>query len=288
MSRLWSDKKKSFFLFILFSLLFHLLLVLFLLLTAHLAKPVPPPNQAVFVDLNKSFDNIVDIPQPKKEEKSDKAHAQALYDQKVAEEKTAPATPAHQAKEPSSQNNPAKKQQPVKEKEHMAQEAPKPQPEKENLLLKKPDESNPQEPKHVRMPGMPEETASQDAPSIPPEYLHDYKIGDKTYINTLGKPNLRYFVELKRRFRETFDPRQAIRSNMGRIHQSRVDVVLGVSVNATGELSDLIIIRSSGIEAYDQEGKRTVKSSSPFSSPPAEFLTPDGQLHMAWTFIVYL
>ena len=67
-----------------------------------------------------------------------------------------------------------------------------------------------------------------------------------------------------------------------------VDVVLGVSVDGTGNLRELFVFRSSSISSYDREAMRTVRSSSPFSTPPDKFMDDDGLLRMSWTFTVYM
>ncbi len=120
------------------------------------------------------------------------------------------------------------------------------------------------------------------------DYFPDYKVGGHTYLNTLANPNIAYYVELKRRFRNTFNPVPALQGHLNAISRGQISVVLGVTVDRSGNLANLIVIRSSGLESYDREGLRTVRSSSPFTTPPPNLLEADGQLRMAWTFIVYL
>src|SRR3990167_9166158 len=135
------------------------------------------------------------------------------------------------------------------------------------------------------IPGMPEQAEKPFRPQG--DFLPNYTIGNRTYLNTLANPNIAYFVELKRKFKLTFNPVPALRAHINEISRGKIDVILGVSVNAQGNIADLIVIRTSGIPAYDQEGIRTVRASSPFTSPPSNLLAPDNLLHMAWTFSVY-
>lgn len=122
----------------------------------------------------------------------------------------------------------------------------------------------------------------------PDDYFPDYKIGNRTYLNTLANPNIAYFVELRRKFRFAFNPTPVLRPRLNQISAGQISVVWGMSVDQNGRLNGLTLIRPSGIPTYDQEAKRTIVSSAPFSRPPGHMLEKDGQMHMAWTFVVYL
>jgi len=116
-----------------------------------------------------------------------------------------------------------------------------------------------------------------------------YKVGNRTFVNTLATPGVGYFVELKRRFRTAFNPIPILRPIYPQIAgKGKVSVILGVSVDARGRLAEIIMIRSSGVTAYDQEARRTISQSAPFSAPASSLLDTTGRLNMAWTFTVYL
>jgi len=72
------------------------------------------------------------------------------------------------------------------------------------------------------------------------------------------------------------------------VARGAISCVLAVSVDRTGHLDELFVLRSSGHGNYDEEALRTVRASSPFASPPEKFLEKDGMLRMSWTFIVYI
>lgn len=256
------------------SILIHLLLLYFF--HEHidlLADKIPP--QPVWVDLKniQAPEKLVDMPKPLYEEIPEKPTAESLYNQKVAQETTnaMPARPQTQ------QDKPEQKELPKNDNIKKAME--------ELQAAKIAAGEMPQQ-SQQRIPGMPGQNVSSN--SFPDDYYPDYKIGNRTYINTLANPNLRYFVELKRKFKLTFNPAPALRGHINEISSGQINVILGVTVNAKGELVDLIVIRNSGMQAYDQEGIRTVRSSSPFSAPPTNLLDKDGTLSMAWNFIVYL
>ncbi|MBI2092113.1 MAG: energy transducer TonB [Deltaproteobacteria bacterium] len=122
------------------------------------------------------------------------------------------------------------------------------------------------------------------------DFYPDYKAGAHTYINVLRYPEVEYFVRLKRAFKMTWNPVPALRRGASTMSISRgtVSVVVAVSVEKEGNLSELFVLKSSGIASYDDEAVRTVRASSPFSSPPEKFLEDDGLLRMSWTFVLYL
>lgn len=254
-------KKRPITFFVFLSLLIHLLFLIFFWKNLDLFNKRQSPPHPVWVELKKIElpQRIADIPQPVQEEVPDQPSAQALYNQKVKEEMVQPS--------------------PVANRQSTESEPPTP-PKKKKLDDLKPtfDELYGMKPPQQSTPDL----LTHD------DYFPDYKVGGRTYLNTSANPNIAYFVELKRRFKNTFNPVPSIRRNLNEISRGKIEVVLGVSVNSRGELANLVVIRSSGLDDYDREGVRTVRSSSPFSTPPSHLLQPDGLVHMAWTFVVYL
>jgi TonB family protein len=122
------------------------------------------------------------------------------------------------------------------------------------------------------------------------EFYPDFKRGARTYLNVLRYPEVEYFVRLKHAFKIAFNPSPVLREyfSSNQITRGSIDVVLGVSVDRSGNLAELFVFKSSGIPGYDSEALRTVRASAPFSSPPAKFTADDGMLRMSWTFSVYL
>jgi len=122
------------------------------------------------------------------------------------------------------------------------------------------------------------------------DYFPDVKVGKNTYLNVLRYPEIGYFVRLKRQFRMTFNPVPSLSDyfRTTQVAQGSVEVVLAVCVGRSGNLSELFVMRSSGIGSYDHEAMRTVRASAPFAAPPDKFTADDGVLRMMWTFTVYL
>lgn len=121
------------------------------------------------------------------------------------------------------------------------------------------------------------------------DYYPNYSFGAHTYVNVLRYPDVEYFVRLKRAFKQTWNPFPAVQQYFsgGVARQNSIAVVLAVSVDPGGNMSELFVLKSSGSGYYDEEALRTVRANAPFSAPPATLLK-ENLLRMSWTFIVYL
>lgn len=136
--------------------------------------------------------------------------------------------------------------------------------------------------------GKPGSQAAPPSQNNAGDYYPDYKIGNRTYLNVRGNPHISYFVELKRKFEVAWNPVRAVRPYIAEIQgQGKLEVVCGISISRSGQLSQLIFIQQSTLDAYDKEAQRTVQISAPFSAPPDHLLKEDGQLHVAFGFTLY-
>ena len=210
---------------------------------------------------------IADIEEPKVQEKPEQSKFLGMYNQRAGEE-----TVARSSSESGVQSSETRTKKSTDDyKLKTKTEDRKPDSEiamQEPIKLERNEVSS----------GSPESGLS----GIPEDYYPDYKYGDHTYINVLRYPDVEYFVRLKRIFKTTWNPVPALKADMQATSISRgmVSVVMAVSVDKKGELSELFILRSSGLNNYDHEAIRTVRASSPFSSPPDKFLE-DGFLRMS-------
>lgn len=215
---------------------------------------------------------IADIEKPEVEKKPDEAKFLGMYDSMVGEETVAvtrrPAKRRGGPKsKPSSRSRPKKARKPASRDKLFAFD--------QSLFEKKQS---------------PSEQRSSASGGALDDFYPDFKRGVNTYLNVLRHPDVKYFVRLKRAFKIAFNPGPSLRDHFShnRVTRGSVDVVLGVSVDRLGNLSELFIFRGSGIPTYDREAIRTVRASSPFSSPPEKFVDGDGLLRMSWTFTVYM
>lgn len=269
--------------------------------TRNLASQDEKKN-AVMIDLNPKIQNlpqrIVDIAKPENEQVPDQASAQALYNTKVKEETVSPhfskqvkplgSTPVTQKTPPTVPKKEPPPQQTLTQKTRsldLKQELEKLK--KENDAKEADQFAKLYGKTSTTSPTLKTRIGSPDGGN-PDEFLPDYKIGDRTFLNTLANPHILYFVELRQKFRFTFSPASVLRGRLNEISRGKLEVVWGVSVDSSGNLKDLILLRSSGMTDYDKEAKRTIAASAPFSKPPFNLLDKNGQLNMAWTFVVYL
>lgn len=130
--------------------------------------------------------------------------------------------------------------------------------------------------------------------ALPDDYFPDYRRGRFTYVNVLRHPHIGYFVELKRALKIAWNPVAPLRLQSPTVFAGRsvIRVVVGVAVDDGGALSELFVLRGSGIADYDREALRTFRATFPFFAPSAEALALDGttdrSLHMSWSFEVYI
>lgn len=248
------------------SLLLHLLLILILYLSVVPVEINVPKEEVIEVDFNQKEWKIADILPPKVEEVPDKAEHIGLYNTKIQEETVAASTPPAPGRPVSRGGKGA---------------------EGINKEVEKSFEGT-----HERIT-IPEEKKTEAGfgmRAIPEDFYPDYKRGEHTYINVLKHPDVVYFVMLKRVFKLAWDPTQVLikRRMTGEISRGSIKVVLGLAVDAQGEIDELFVFNSSGMGDYDNEAIRAVRASAPFSRPPQKLLSKDKILRISWSFVVYM
>jgi TonB family protein len=289
---------------------------------------LPPNQEVVFIrpeDIIPPSQGlpIADIAKPKIEKVPKRATALSQYNSAVEEETVARRVPKKADVNVDVSEDSGRKSSPAKPAEKPKQQASRPTPEDD--LKTEPKESAAQEGRKVSLSDLELKTSDfkdlmkegegekskeerdkevsrkiaalprESGPSGPGDrFVHDFlpniKIGDKTYINALAHPDVQYFTRLKRIFRLRFDPREPLvrhfRSN--RVIVGQVNVSMAMEVSSTGQLTNLFVLKSSGIPDYDREALRTVRQSAPFSAPPKDIQGKDGVLRMTWNFTTYL
>lgn len=274
------EDKQTIWPFILASALVHLLLILLLPM---LAKPLQFEEKPIEVfavpDIKESATNpyqIADIPEPAVQQKPKNPNFLGMYDSAVPEQTIGTKRP--QGKEDGPTNSKRKSI-----KESFAKREPA-KIGKEKLFAFDKHLFDERKSKIEQSEGSYKSQGSLD------DFYPDFKRGANTYLNVERYPGVEYFVRLKHAFKITWNPVPSLGDyfTRNRVSVGSVGVVLGVSVNRQGELSELFVFRSSGIAEYDREALRTIRASAPFPTPPEKFLATDGVLRMSWTFSVYL
>lgn len=263
--------------YLVISLLVHLLiLLLFEKLPGSVAVISPREEAPIWIDLKQKPYQIADIDKPAKEKHPDEARFLGMYDSAVPEEQVA----ARQGRD-KRQSDPQKAQA-QKQQERMETKREDP-PKTGERFGELPLPAQKKSPPKTLADGTP-------AAALPDDYYPNYKRGSRTYLNVLRYPDVQYFVMLKRVFKLTFDPTRALREAyaVNQITRGSVETVVGVSIDSGGDLAELFVFKSSGINEYDQEVLRTIRASSPFSTPSGKLLDGEGLIRMSWTFTVYL
>lgn len=239
---------------IIISFLLHLLLLFVLSLytpTPSLLEEEAP--QTIWIDFKKDRPlQVADILPPSKQERPKEASFAGEYDSKVEKETAAQKQTKGKSLKTSSQ----------KEKK------PSPALDRGKIYAAK-------EPSNQR----------EVFETIPEDFYPDLKRGAHTYLNVLKYPGVQYFVMLKRILKLTWNP--LVAREFFQISAGQVQSVVGFSIDKEGNLAELFLFKGSGIEVYDDEALRTIKSSSPFSSPPADLLDKNGLLRISCPFTVY-
>jgi TonB family protein len=280
------DEQSSLIPYLIASIVAHILLFAFFPVVIATTPAWKEKVVEVFPVFEKSEPHeIADIPRPAVEKRPKKARFLGMYDSSVDEETVA-----------------STRQRGGKDSARQAAKEAAEQHKRETAELKTPDIKNQKEDRLGSLYKFDHKLFAMKTPDVGggkegagpntalDDYYPDYKLGVRTYLNVLRFPDVEYFVRMKRQFKITFNPEPPLRQYFmnNRVTRGSVEVVLGVSVNRDGNLSELFILNSSGIASYDQESMRTVRASAPFASPPGKFLTDDGLLRMSWTFTVYL
>lgn len=60
--------------------------------------------------------------------------------------------------------------------------------------------------------------------------------------------------------------------------------VLFMTVDATGKLTDVNIVKGTGVPELNQAIRRSIQDASPFPKPPAGILSPDKKARIRWQF----
>lgn len=227
-----------------------------------------------------------------------KAEHIGIDDNAVTEETVArpqPARPRQRASQP------AEPQKPAQEREAQAprqprQTSPKLQFNRSSLYavdpnifaMRQPRERTQQKRSNVPRTAVSSGMNADSEAYLPEDYYPNYNYGSHTYLNVLKYPDVEYFVRLKRAFKQTWSPMSAVQQYIASGGRGNtIAVVLAVSVDPSGNMSELFVLRGSGNAGYDQEALRTIRANAPFSVPP-EKLLKEGLLRMSWTFIVYM
>lgn len=119
-----------------------------------------------------------------------------------------------------------------------------------------------------------------------PGFARRLKRGDMLKVNALGLDYGQYFLRMKERIQQRWNPRSVISSAM----YNYKEVVVGVAVvlNRQGELVDLRVSEKSLFPRFDQEALESIREAAPFPNPPDSLVQDDDRVYIPWYFTLYI
>jgi TonB family protein len=164
------------------------------------------------------------------------------------------------------------------------------------LMLRPPsliaDEANPGSDGRAGSPDVSKDEPSEakldkEVGGAPNDDLHDVDVGDGTFLNTREFKYAGFFNRVKQAVGENWNPTGAMRRQdpQGRRAGavSRVTLVT-VVLNQEGELKDIRIAKSCGVDYLDEEAVAAFQRAQPFLYPPPGLLDSDGLIRFQFGF----
>ena len=121
--------------------------------------------------------------------------------------------------------------------------------------------------------------------AAPNDFLQGMQIGDGTFLNTREFKYASFFNRIKQAVGEQWSPNDVIRKKdpQGRrtLYQSRITVV-GVTLDEDGNIVNIQVTESCGIDFLDVEAVAAFQRAQPFVNPPLGLL--DADRHVSFRF----
>jgi TonB family protein len=121
------------------------------------------------------------------------------------------------------------------------------------------------------------------------DHLEDVEEGEGTFLNTRDWKYASFFNRVKQFVGMHWDPQGPLqqRDPTGQIYSGRDrHTVLEVTLNETGQLEDVRIEKSSGLDFLDQVAVQSFERASPFPNPPAGLLDDDHKVRFSFGFFL--
>lgn len=131
------------------------------------------------------------------------------------------------------------------------------------------------------------ETLARVAGGGSPDRLDGVNDGDGTFLNTREWKYATYFNRIKQAVSSTWNPQRALdqrdpdRSLFG--DRDRY-TLLTVTLDPTGNLKDVVVKKTSGVEFLDKTTIEAFKRAQPFANPPPGIVEPNGEIRFTFGF----
>jgi TonB family protein len=119
------------------------------------------------------------------------------------------------------------------------------------------------------------------------DYLRDVAEGDKTLLDRKRSRYWAFFDRVKTQISKQWTPVTEYRKRdpYGNVYgvKDRYSAVQ-VTLNGDGSVRQLYITRESGLDFFDDEAIRSIRSAAPFHNPPEGLKDEDGLVHFTFGF----
>ena len=119
------------------------------------------------------------------------------------------------------------------------------------------------------------------------DHLEDIESGEETALNTKQFVFATFFNRMKRRVHQNWDPVSvwARHDPTGQVYGFKTRFTrVRVTLSPAGELTKIIVSRSSGVDLLDDEAVRAFRAAQPFPNPPAGLVDATGNITFEFGF----
>ncbi len=119
------------------------------------------------------------------------------------------------------------------------------------------------------------------------DHLDDVESGEETALNTKQWVFASFFNRMKRRVHQNWDPVSvwARHDPTGQVYGFKTRVTrVRVTLNPGGDLTKIIVSKSSGVDLLDDEAVRAFRAAQPFPNPPVGLIDASGQITFEFGF----
>jgi TonB family protein len=137
-----------------------------------------------------------------------------------------------------------------------------------------------------------QQSSDASGPSQTDDYLEDVEEGDRTLLNTKRFLYYSFYSRVKDQLRSNWNP--LIREEVSFIYATnrslsslgKKKTSLKVTLNQSGYLEEIALLRTSGNKAIDAAAIQAFRLSAPFPNPPVEMLEKDKKIRILWDFVL--
>lgn len=119
------------------------------------------------------------------------------------------------------------------------------------------------------------------------DHLDDVEEGEQTALNAKQWKFASFFNRAKRQVAQNWNPNRVIASQdpTGKVFGVKDRItVLRITLDGTGHLTDVHVVKTSGVGELDEEAMRAFRAAEPFPNPPPALVDPSGKISFLFHF----